>query len=224
MKWGIVRFPGSNCDQDLYHVIRYILGQKATYLWHKDTDLQNCDIIALPGGFSYGDYLRCGAIARFSPIMQEVLAHASRGGPIIGICNGFQVLCESQLLPGALIRNRTLHFVCQHVHLLGEGPALKQTKLYVPIAHGEGCYYNSPDGLKKLEYENQILLRYCSPQGTITEEDNPNGSLNNIAAICSPNRRIWGMMPHPERACEAALGSTDGLTLFRCFLQQISTA
>jgi phosphoribosylformylglycinamidine synthase I len=225
MKWGIVRFPGSNCDQDMFHAIRHVLAENAIYLWHKDTDLQNVDIVALPGGFSYGDYLRCGAIARFSPIMSSIIQHAQKGGGVIGICNGFQILCESRLLPGALIRNRNLLFRCEHVHLKDEN--LTQQKhprpLKIPIAHGEGCYFDTPEKIRILEQQGRILLRYCEKDGNITPQANPNGSINNIAGICSQNRRIWGMMPHPERACEPALGSTDGLTILRAFCEQFSS-
>jgi len=225
MRWGVVRFPGSNCDQDMYHSIRHVLGENTVYLWHKDTDLQNVDIVALPGGFSYGDYLRCGAIARFSPIMKPIVHHAQRGGGVIGICNGFQILCESRLLPGALIRNRSLLFRCEHVHLKDENlsPQKQPRPLRVPIAHGEGCYIDTPQKIRSLEEDGCVLLRYCDKDGNITRQANPNGSINNIAGICSANRRVWGMMPHPERACEPSLGSTDGLTILRAFCEQFSS-
>jgi len=225
MKWAVVRFPGSNCDQDVYYTIRYVLKEPVIYLWHKDTDLQRADIVVLPGGFSYGDYLRCGAIARFSPIMKPIIQHAQRGGGIIGICNGFQILCESRLLPGVLLRNRCLTFRCEFVYLQPVNlPPLDQSPpLRIPIAHGEGCYFDTPEKIHTLEQQGRVLFRYCDKNGNITPQSNPNGSIHNIAAICSENRRIWGMMPHPERACEPALGSTDGIQLFRAFCEQFST-
>lgn len=221
MKAGIVRFPGSNCDEDAYRAVVDILGQDAVYLWHKDHDLQGADLIILPGGFSYGDYLRAGAIARFSPIMREVIAFARRGGPILAICNGFQIACEAGLLPGALLRNASLRFVSAPVHLRVESIGTRFTSQYhvdqvlrVPIAHGDGRYTADADTLERLEGEGHVVFRYVDAHGAPTLDANPNGSQRNIAGIVNAAGNVLGMMPHPERAMERALGSTDGIALF----------
>lgn len=228
MKAGIVRFPGSNCDEDAFHAIADHLGQDAVYLWHKDHDLQNVDLVILPGGFSYGDYLRAGAIARFSPIMQEVIAFAKRGGPVLGICNGFQIACEAGLLPGALLRNASLRFVSAPVHLRVESIATRYTSQYhigqvisIPVAHGDGRYTADADTLARLEGEGQVVFRYVSAEGEATSSANPNGSLRNIAGIVSAEGNVLGMMPHPERALDATLGSTDGVPLFASILESM---
>jgi phosphoribosylformylglycinamidine synthase len=216
MTFGIVVFPGSNCDQDAFHVASRVLGQPAHFLWHKDRDLRGADVVVLPGGFSYGDYLRCGALARLSPIMEAVAAHARAGGKVLGICNGFQVLVEAGLLPGALLRNAGMTFICEPSELSVENAATPFTRNYVqgqrvriPIAHGEGNYFIDDEGLSRLEGEGQVVFRYV---------DNPNGSRNGIAGIVNAGRNVLGMMPHPERAAEALLGSTDGRTLFESLL------
>lgn len=221
MKFGVVTFPGSNCDYDSYAAVKHILGEDVDFLWHKSTDLLNSDVIILPGGFSYGDYLRSGAIARFSPIMEKVIEFANAGGTLIGICNGFQVLTESGLLPGALIRNDHLRFSCKYVYLKVENNDNAFTQncqagevLKIPIAHGEGNYYHFGGDIKKLEDNNQIIFRYCDATGNITDEANPNGSINNIAGIINEHGNVMGMMPHPERAVEPILGSADGLKMF----------
>ncbi|WP_396206180.1 phosphoribosylformylglycinamidine synthase subunit PurQ [Gemmatimonas sp.] len=228
MKAGIVRFPGSNCDEDAYHAVADILGQEAVYLWHKDHDLQGVDLVILPGGFSYGDYLRAGAIARFSPIMQEVVQHAKRGGLVLGICNGFQIACEAGLLPGALLRNNTLRFVSAPVALRVESIATKFTSQYhvgqvisIPVAHGDGRYTADGDTLARLEGEGHVVFRYVTADGEATDSANPNGSLRNIAGIVNAHGNVLGMMPHPERAMEPALGSTDGLPLFQSILESM---
>jgi phosphoribosylformylglycinamidine synthase len=229
MKFGIVTFPGSNCDYDAYHAITDVLGAEATYLWHKSQDLEGVDVVILPGGFSYGDYLRAGAIARFSPIMREVAAHAKRGGPVIGICNGFQIACEAGLLPGALLRNAGLQFVSESVRLRVENVDTMFTNRYepgqilrVPIAHGEGRYTASPEVVAQLESEGRVVFRYVNAAGEPIDAANPNGSMSNIAGIVSAEGNVLGMMPHPERAVEAPLGSTDGLALFQSMLAQVS--
>ena len=216
MKFAIVIFPGSNCDHDAYHATKHVLGQDAEFVWHKETDLKGADVVILPGGFAHGDYLRTGAIARFSPVMDSVRAFADAGNPLIGICNGFQVLLEAGLLPGAMLRN-TEKYKCEYVHarveqtdtpftnLCAKGQVLK-----IPIAHGEGNYYADPETVAGLEANRQVIFRYVSPKGEATAESNPNGSLNNIAGICNATRNVVGLMPHPERACESALGSADG--------------
>jgi len=221
MKFGIVTFPGSNCDYDAFRAVIDVLGEEATYLWHKDHDLAGCDVVILPGGFSYGDYLRPGAIARFSPILQAVKSFAAAGGLVLGICNGFQILCESGLLPGALMRNRTLKFICQFVYVRVEATDTPFTHFYevgqvldLPIAHAEGNYYCDPETLDELQRENRVIFRYCDHQGNLTDEANLNGSLDNIAGICNRERNVLGLMPHPERASEEILGSCDGRTLF----------
>ena len=228
MKAGIVRFPGSNCDEDAFHAVADHLGQEAVYLWHKDHDLQNVDLVILPGGFSYGDYLRAGAIARFSPIMQEVIAFAKRGGPVLAICNGFQIACEAGLLPGALLRNASLRFVSAPVHLRVDSVATRYTSQYhigqvitIPVAHGDGRFTADADTLARLEGEGQVVFRYVSADGEATPSANPNGSLRSIAGIVSAEGNVLGMMPHPERALDATLGSTDGVPLFASILESM---
>ena len=225
MRWAILQFPGSNCDQDCWHVLKNVLQQDAYYVWHKDTSLQGADAVVIPGGFSYGDYLRCGAIARFSPIMQAVREAEASGAFILGICNGFQILCEAGFLPGALIRNRNLHFLCEHVHLRVERADSAFTRLYepkqvlrIPIAHGEGSYFAEPATLAELEAHQQVLFRYCDPAGQSTDAANPNGTLNHIAGLMNRRGNVCGLMPHPERAAEAILGSTDGAGLFQSLM------
>ncbi len=228
MKFGVVVFPGSNCDEDLVYVVKKIMGQQVEKLWHKDTDLKGCDFIFLPGGFSYGDYLRSGAIARFSPIMENIIKHAENGGYLMGICNGFQILTESHLLPGALLRNNQMKFVCKNVFIKPEHnnslvtSHLDLTKGYkIPIAHGEGRYFANETTLKSLEDNDQILFRYCDEKGKVSDESNPNGSLLNIAGICNKNKNIFGMMPHPERSADSILGNTDGKALFESILSLV---
>ncbi len=209
MKFGVVNFPGSNCEKDIVEALKNEMKQEVIELWHKDKDLSifnTADCIILPGGFSYGDYLRCGAIARFSPMMQSVIEFAHNGGKVLGICNGFQILCESGLLPGALLRNANMQFVCKNVFLTDR----KNKITKIPIAHGEGRYYADDNTLNNLEENQQILYRYCNNEGNIDEHSNPNGSIENIAGICNSQRNVIGMMPHPERACSTALGNTDG--------------
>jgi phosphoribosylformylglycinamidine synthase len=224
MKFGVITFPGSNCDQDLIYALRENLGQQVISLWHKDHDLQGCDFVFLPGGFSYGDYLRSGAIARFSPIMEEVVKHAARGGYVMGICNGFQMLTEAGLVPGALLHNETTTFICKNVHLMPVSRTtiltqnLEQRPYKVPIAHGEGNYYCSPDVLKALQDNDQILFRYCDDKGQIGGDANPNGSLFDIAGVCNGNKNVFGMMPHPERASDALLGNLDGKAVLETLL------
>ena len=225
MKFGVVVFPGSNCDEDMVYVLRNIMGQKVEKLWHKEPDLKNCDFIVLPGGFSYGDYLRSGAIARFSPIMDEVIKHANKGGYVFGVCNGFQVLCEANLTPGALLHNNNQKFICKNVFLKSATQNSLITSgidttevLKIPIAHGEGRYYTDSDSLKQLNDNDQVLFRYCDATGNIAEEANPNGSLENIAGVCNKNRNVFGMMPHPERAADNELNNTDGIRLFESIL------
>jgi len=231
MKFGVIVFPGSNCDHDAYHALKHEHGIDTTFIWHKDTDLGNVDGIIIPGGFSYGDYLRSGAIARFSPVMNEVAGFAGKGGPVLGICNGFQILLEAQLLPGTMMHNEQLRFTCKFVNLLCQNRNTPFTAsipvdriLSIPVAHGEGNYYADSDLLKKLEDENQIVLRYCSAEGDITPEANPNGSTANIAGICNKKGNVVGMMPHPERAVEEKLGSADGRLFFESALAQIAPA
>ena len=220
-KFAVIVFPGSNCDHDAYYAAREVLGQDAEFIWHKETDLRGADVVILPGGFSHGDYLRTGAIARFSPVMDAVKTFAAQGGPVLGICNGFQILLESGLLPGAMLRNRGLKFLCQHVHVRVEHTdtpftlaCRAQQVLRIPIAHGEGNYFTTPDELRKLEQNRQIVFRYVNASGVATDEANPNGSLASIAGICNERRNVVGLMPHPERACELAIGSADGLVMF----------
>ena len=221
MKFAIAVFPGSNCDHDAYHAAKHVLGQDAEFVWHKETSLRGADVVILPGGFSHGDYLRTGAIARFSPVMEGVRAFAEKGGPVLGICNGFQILLEAGLLPGAMLRNAGLKFLCEHVHLRVEQTDTPFTALCtpgqilrLPIAHGEGNYVADPEVLADLEANRQVVLRYAAPSGDLTEDANPNGSANSIAGICSGGRNVVGLMPHPERACESVLGSRDGLVMF----------
>jgi phosphoribosylformylglycinamidine synthase len=218
MKFGVVVFPGSNCDRDIIDAVKYDLNHEVIALWHKDRDLSMFsteDCIVLPGGFSYGDYLRCGAIARFSPMMQSVIAFAEKGGKVLGICNGFQILCESGLLPGVLLRNANQQFVCKNVFIKGaDGQALK-----IPVAHGEGRYYGNEQLLDRLESNGLVIYRYCNEAGEITDDSNPNGSLRNIAGIRNEAGNVFGMMPHPERATSDILGNTDGLTVFNQLFQ-----
>jgi phosphoribosylformylglycinamidine synthase len=221
MKFAVVVFPGSNCDHDTYHAVKHVLGQQAAFVWHKDTDLEGADAIVLPGGFSHGDYLRTGAIARFSPVMSAVAEFARRGGPVLGICNGFQILLEAGLLEGAMLRNRTLKFHSEPVHVRVERTDTPFTSvaevgqvLRLPIAHGEGNYFAPADVLARLESNNQVIFRYTDREGRQSDEANVNGSLNGIAGISNAERNVVGLMPHPERACEALLGSADGRILF----------
>jgi phosphoribosylformylglycinamidine synthase len=224
MKAAVIRFPGSNCDQDCHLALREF-GADVAYVWHKDTALDGFDLVVLPGGFSYGDYLRCGAIARFSPIMKAVTAHAERGGHVLGICNGFQILCEAHLLPGALIRNRDMRFICEHVNIRVENisnaftnAALTGSVLNIPIAHGEGSYTADDETLRELNQNRQVLVRYVDATGAATPAANPNGSAENIAGICNRRGNVFGLMPHPERACDPRLGSTDGRVIFQSIL------
>lgn len=229
MKIGVVIFPGSNCDEDIFYVLKDVMKQQVVKLWHKEKDLQGCDFIVIPGGFSYGDYLRSGAIARFSPVMELVVAHAEQGGFVMGICNGFQILTEAGLLPGALLHNKSQKFVCKNAYIrpisrtaaltsqLNTGQVFK-----IPVAHGEGRYFASDKVLKELEENDQILFKYCDEKGEWNEEGNFNGSIRNIAGICNKNRNVFGMMPHPERAADTALGNTDGIALFESLLNGIT--
>ncbi|MBI3756527.1 MAG: phosphoribosylformylglycinamidine synthase subunit PurQ [Deltaproteobacteria bacterium] len=225
MKWGVVTFPGSLDDRDSLYCLETVLGQEVVPLWHKDRDLHGVEAIILPGGFSYGDYLRCGAIARFSPVIQSVIDFANAGGPVLGMCNGFQILCESGLLPGALIRNQSLSYICDWVHIRVETTRTRFTAacaqgetLRIPIKHGEGCYVADEDMLKQLEDNNQIVFRYVNEAGETTEAANPNGALHNIAGVTNTRRNVVGLMPHPEHAVEALLGSEDGRKLFTSVL------
>ncbi|MFN4233586.1 MAG: phosphoribosylformylglycinamidine synthase subunit PurQ [Bacteroidia bacterium] len=229
MRFGVVTFPGSNCDHDMIYVLGTIMGQEVEHLWHKDKDLKGCDFIVLPGGFSYGDYLRSGAIARFSPIMEKVIEHAKNGGYVMGICNGFQILCESGLLPGALLHNTNQKFICKNVYIKAESKDALVTKhvpknkaLKIPIAHGEGRYYTDDKTLKQLKENDQILFRYCDANGNVTEDSNPNGSLENIAGICNSGKNVFGMMPHPERAADEVLNNTDGKLIFESILNIVN--
>jgi phosphoribosylformylglycinamidine synthase len=230
MKIGVVIFPGSNCDHDAIYAFRNIWGCETVELFHKDHDLQNCDLIFLPGGFSYGDYLRSGAIARFSPIMQNVIDFANKGGYVFGVCNGFQILCESHLLPGALLHNDHQKFNCKNVFIKAQSNNSLITSqieldipLKIPVAHGEGRFYCDEETLKKLNKQDQVLFRYCDEKGNITVESNPNGSLDNIAGICNEKRNVFGMMPHPERAVDSDLYNTDGRVLFNSILGLLQT-
>lgn len=230
MNFAVLQFPASNCDQDALHVLRNVLGQNAYYVWHKDTDLGNPDAVIVPGGFSYGDYLRAGAIARFSPVMQAVQQFAANGGLVLGICNGFQILCEAGLLPGALVRNRSLQFRCEYVFLkttTTDSPFTSKIPpgklLRIPIAHGEGCYFADEETLARLQANNQILWQYCDVAGNLTEMSNPNGSLLNIAGICNETRNVAALMPHPERASEEILGSTDGRLIFESMIATLES-
>jgi phosphoribosylformylglycinamidine synthase subunit PurQ / glutaminase len=229
MRFAVVVFPGSNCDHDAYHAAKDVLGQDAEFIWHKETSLKGADAVILPGGFSHGDYLRTGAIARFSPIMPAVTDFARHGGPVIGICNGFQILLEAGLLPGAMLRNRDLKFHCEHIWVRVEQTdtpftlrASRGQVLKIPIAHGEGNYFAEPDVIRELETSRRVVFRYCDPAGEVTSAANPNGALNNIAGICNEGRNVVGLMPHPERACESVLGSADGLVLFESVVESLA--
>ncbi len=225
LKFGVVVFPGSNCDHDSYNVLKHILDQETVYLWHKDTDLQNCDVIILPGGFSYGDYIRTGAVAKLSPIMNSVIDFANKGGIVFGICNGFQILTECNLLPGTLIKNKNLKFICKDIYVTAVNEislltkSLEKKTLMTPIAHGEGNYFTDDETLKSLEKNNQVLFKYSSSKGEISDVCNPNGSIQNIAGIMNKNGNVFGMMPHPERSSDGLLGKTDGLQIFNSLLQ-----
>lgn len=231
MKFGVLVFPGSNCDHDTYHVIAELAHQPVTFLWHDSADLQECDAILVPGGFAYGDYLRTGAIAHFSPVMQSVKKFAAEGGPVVGICNGFQILCESGLLPGALLRNAGLKYICKQVHLRTETTnspfthGLKKGEvLQIPIGHMEGNYFCDAATLERLRGEDRVAFRYVTPEGAVTAEANPNGSLDNIAGILNEGRNVLGMMPHPDRSSEAMLGSADGWKIFSSLLEALAHA
>lgn len=230
-KFGVIVFPGSNCDHDAYHALKHIMGSEVTFLWHKDHDLQNVDAVIVPGGFSYGDYLRCGAIARFSPIMNEVVKFAENGGLVMGICNGFQILQEAHLLPGAMLQNRDLRFICKNTHLKVENTSNAFTAglvqgdiLNVPVAHGEGNFFIDQDGLKSLQDHQQIAFTYSNEIGEVNDQTNINGSVANIAGITNKEGNVLGMMPHPERAMEKNLGSVDGVRIFESLLNQLSLA
>ena len=225
MKFGVITFPGSNCDQYIIHVLESTMGYKVERLWHKEADLKGVDFVILPGGFSFGDYLRSGAIANYSPIMNEVQKHAAKGGYVMGICNGFQILCESKLLPGTLLHNNNQKFTCKNVFLKADNNAsiLNQGVstddiLKIPIAHAEGRYFAPEDMLSKIVHNNQVIYRYCDADGKITDDSNPNGSLENIASVCNEGRNVFGMMPHPERAADQTLGNTDGLKIFESMM------
>jgi phosphoribosylformylglycinamidine synthase len=226
MRFGILVFPGSNCDHDCYHVLKHLLGQPAEFIWHKETSLSGYDALVIPGGFSYGDYLRTGAIAQYSPIMKSVREFARAGGPVLGICNGFQILLEAGLLPGAMLRNRSLKFICKDVFVRVENVETPFTAsidpgrvLRLPIAHAEGNYYADPETVRELREHRQVVFRYCSADGRITEEANPNGSLDGIAGICNRAGNVLGMMPHPERCSEGLDGNTDGKSIFQSLLE-----
>jgi phosphoribosylformylglycinamidine synthase I len=228
MNFAVLQFPGSNCDQDCVHVLKDVLGHSARLLWHKETSLGDADAVFIPGGFSYGDYLRTGAIARFSPVMQAVQEFAGKGGLVLGICNGFQILCEAGLLPGALVRNRSLQFRCENIFLktaTSNSPFTSQVPegklLRVPIAHGEGCYFADAETISKLKANGQILWQYCDAKGELTDAANPNGSVDNIAGVCNSARNVGGLMPHPERASESLLGCEDGLLVFKSLIHYL---
>ncbi|MDZ4815928.1 MAG: phosphoribosylformylglycinamidine synthase subunit PurQ [Verrucomicrobiota bacterium] len=228
MKFGVLQFPGSNCDQDVVRALTGLPGVEADYIWHKESTVAGFDALIVPGGFSYGDYLRCGAIARFSPVMKATIDAAKNGTLVLGICNGFQILCEAGLLPGVLIRNRDLKFICEFLNVRVETPASPFTNqastgtvLNVPIAHGEGCYFAEPDVLAKLEMNNQVLVRYCNKDGVVSSDKNPNGAVNNIAGICNASRNVFGLMPHPERAMDLRLGSDDGRIIFESMIEHL---
>jgi phosphoribosylformylglycinamidine synthase len=228
MKFGVVTFPGSNCDQDIIDVLSRVMGQPVENLWHKNQELKGADMIILPGGFSYGDYLRSGAIARFSPVMQEVIQFAKKGGYVLGICNGFQILTEAGLVPGALLHNENRKFICRNIYLK---PATSNSlltseldpnnALKIPIAHGEGNYFARPDIIKSIEDQDQVLFRYCDEFGNVNPESNPNGSMHNIAGVCNAERNVFGMMPHPERAADPILGNQDGVAIFESILKSV---
>ncbi len=228
MKFGVVVFPGSNCDEDMVYVLRDIMKQETVKLWHKNTDLEGCDFIVLPGGFSYGDYLRSGAIARFSPIMESVIAHANKGGYVFGVCNGFQILAEAGLVPGALLHNTERKFICKNVYIKSQNTDTllthaipKDKALKIPIAHGEGNYFADAKTLKQLNENGQVLFRYCDEQGNTTPEANPNGAIENIAGVCNAGKNVFGMMPHPERASDKELFNEDGKFLFESIVSRI---
>lgn len=228
MKFGVVVFPGSNCDDDMVYVLKDIMGQDTVKLWHKNTELEGCTHIILPGGFSYGDYLRSGAIAKFSPIMEKVIAHANNGGFVFGVCNGFQILCETGLLPGALLHNNSRKFICKNVFIKAENNSTPVTSkiptnkaLKIPVAHGEGKYFADTETIKKLNVNGQILFRYCDEKGNVTEASNVNGALENIAGVCNEAKNIFGMMPHPERASDKELGNEDGRLLFESIMEKV---
>jgi phosphoribosylformylglycinamidine synthase len=230
-KFGVVIFPGSNCDQDMIYVLREIMGQEVVELWHKDTDLQGCDFIVLPGGFSYGDYLRSGAIARFSPIMEKVIEFANKGGYVLGVCNGFQVLAEAGLVPGALLHNNDRKFVCKNVFIKAEhndtlitSEVPKGKALKIPVAHGEGRYYADEATLKQMKENGQILFRYCDANGEVNDAANPNGAIENIAGVCNAGKNVFGMMPHPERATDGELTNIDGRWIFDSLLSMAPQA
>ena len=225
MKFGVVIFPGSNCDEDIIYVLEHIMGQEVVRLWHKDHNLQGAEFIVLPGGFSYGDYLRSGAIARFSLIMQEIITYANKGGYLLGICNGFQILAEAGLVPGALLHNNHRKFICENIYLKAQTShslitsQMDPSRAYkIPVAHGEGNYFADDDTLKALNDNDQVLFRYCDAAGNVTEAANPNGSVENIAGVCNGARNVFGMMPHPERAADPILGNEDGLGIFESIL------
>lgn len=231
MKFGVIVFPGSNCDHDAYHVISKHVGQPVDFIWHRDTDLSSYDAVIIPGGFSYGDYLRAGALARFSPVMNSVKEFAAQGNLVLGICNGFQILCEAGLLPGALIRNRDLHFICEHMNVRVEStntPFTHELKraavLKMPIAHAEGNYVCDDATLSQLLRDDRVIFRYCDADGQVNDASNPNGSRDNIAGICNRERNVMGLMPHPERACEDLLGSSDGRDVFRSLAGTLAVA
>ncbi len=228
MKFGVITFPGSNCDEDMIYVLENIMKQEVVNLWHKDTDLQGVDVVVVPGGFSYGDYLRSGAIARFSPIMEKVVEHVNNGGFAIGVCNGFQILCETGLLPGALLHNDSQKFICKNIFIAPQTndtaitANLRKGKGYkIPIAHGEGRYFASAETIQELNDNDQVLFRYCDENGSIDSENNPNGSVENIAGVTNKQRTVFGMMPHPERAADDELGNTDGRLFFESMIKEI---
>ncbi len=228
MKFGVITFPGSNCDKDMVYVLKNIMGQQVEELWHKDHDLKGCDAVVLPGGFSYGDYLRSGAIARFSPIMEEVVKHANNGGYVMGICNGFQILCETGLLPGVLRHNENQKFICKNVYLKPASNSniltanLDEYKAYkIPVAHAEGNYFATPDQMLEIHDNEQVLFRYCNEEAEVTNGSNPNGALENIAGVCNKNKNVFGMMPHPERAADFELTNTDGREIFDGLLNAV---
>jgi len=229
MKFGVITFPGSNCDQDMIYVLETLMGYEVERLWHKDADLKGADFIVLPGGFSYGDYLRSGAIANYSPIMKKVIEHANNGGYVLGICNGFQILCESKLLPGTLLHNNNQKFICKNVYLkadnnksiINQGIGADEV-LKIPVAHAEGRYFVPKEMLQSLNENQQVIFRYCNENGEITDDSNPNGAIENIAGVCNKNRNVFGMMPHPERAADLELGNTDGLRIFESMLDLAS--
>ena len=228
MKFGVVVFPGSNCDADMIYVLRKIMGQEVVELWHKEKDLQNCDMIILPGGFSYGDYLRSGAIARFSPIMEKICEFGDKGGFVFGVCNGFQILCEAKLVPGTLLHNTERKFACKNVFIKAQNNETlltsaipKDKALKIPIAHGEGNYFNDAESLKKMNENGQILFRYCDENGNVTDAANPNGAIGNIAGVCNAGKNVFGMMPHPERATDKTLNNMDGRWIFDSILSLV---